>query len=131
MNEVKFAMNSFALYLTNVCSFMRAHSVVNICREKEKKEVITAKIYQKHINDIECIRSEIRDAFGRIEYAIDENSDVEIYQFDFTLPIDYTYDIPIAEQNDCYMEYMQEGNRIITPIYYINRILLRREELYD
>lgn len=131
MNEIKFAMNSFSLYLTNVCSFMRAQSVVNIRKEKEKKEVITAKIYQKHINDIECIRSEIRDAFGKIEYEIDEKADVEVYQFDFTLPIDYVYDIPIAEQNDGYIDYIQEGNQIITPIYYIDRILLRREELYD
>lgn len=30
MNEVKFAMNSFSLYLTNICSFMRAQSVLNI-----------------------------------------------------------------------------------------------------
>lgn len=132
MNEVKFAMNSFSLYLTNVCSFMRAQSVLNIHRENEKKEIITAKIYQKHINDIESIRSEMRDAFGKIEYDINENADEEdIYEFDFTLPIDYIYEIPIAERNDYYMEYIQEGNQIIAPIYYISRILLRREELYD
>ena len=132
MNEVKFAMNSFSLYLTNICSFMRAQSVLNIRRENEKKEIITAKIYQKHINDIESIRSEMRDAFGKIEYEINENADdEEIYEFDFTLPMDYIYEIPIAERNDYYMDYIQEGNQITAPIYYISRILLRREELYD
>lgn len=131
MSEVKYAMNSFALYLTNVCGFMRAQSVVNMRREKEKKEVITAKIYQKHIKDIESIRSDIRDAFGKIEYDINDDPEAEIYQFDFTLPVDYTFDIPVIEQNDYYMEFLQEGNQIMTPVYYISRILLRREELYD
>lgn len=131
MNEVEAAMNSFALYLTNVCGFMRAQSVVNMRREKEKKEVITAKIYQKHIKDIESIRCDIRDAFGKIAYDINEHAEDEIYHFDFTLPVDYIYDIPVTEQNDYYMEFLQEGNQIVTHVYYINRILLRREELYD
>lgn len=131
VNEVQASLADFGKYLTSVGSFMRAQSVLNMRREREKKEIVTAKIYQKHIQDIEHLRSDIRDAFGRISYPADDSPDAEIYDYDFTLAIDYTYDIPVIDHGDCYMEYLQEGNRIASPIYYIDSIRLRREELYD
>ena len=56
--------------------------------------------------------------------------EAEPYNYDFTVLKDYEYDIPYSEVRKD-INFLQEGNKIVIPVDYVESVTLTREELYD
>jgi len=132
VDEVRTVMQKFSEYLSYACKFMRGYSAINRMKESEKKGAVEFKIFEKHIQDIQRTREEFRTLFSEI--VLDQNTEfpeVEAYDLDFTIPADYSYELPFENVPTGKIEYLQDGNMVDVPINYVRAVSLRREEIYD
>lgn len=130
--EVNAVMKKFSEYLTHACKFMRGFSAINRLNESEKTGSREYKIFEKHLLEIEQIRSDNRVLFseiGLIEKAVFDN--LTAYEHDFQKLTDYEYKLPFGEETANTIEFLQKGNYVDVPVSYIRSITLRREELFD
>jgi len=129
LKEIENGVSSFSKYLSHACNVMREFSVLNYSESSYKK---TKHILANHKRIITQKINEVNELFStyinsdelRLTY------DVEPYDFDFTLMRDYEYEMPYAEVRKD-IDYMQQGNKVVIPVDYVESITLTREELYD
>jgi hypothetical protein len=135
VSEITDKMQLFSKYLTHACTVMRSFSAVNRMKESEKTGTVKAKVLNKHIEDIKKTRDEFRGLFDSIDLssigADADFSQIEPYNYDFTLPEDYPFYIPFEAVPSGRIEFMQDGNIVEAHVGYVQAISLRREELYD
>ncbi|MBQ8514315.1 MAG: hypothetical protein IJ496_02855 [Ruminococcus sp.] len=130
-DTITHSMNTYSIFLTKVCSFMRIRSVLNSFREFEKQEIVQHRIYDKHLSDIRRIRAEIHEIYRGCDLSLYEPSgEEEFYEYDYTILMDYDY-FPAYKASVCTIPFMQEGCTVQIPVDFVDQITLRREELYD
>lgn len=129
LREIENGVDGFSRYLSSACNVMREFSVLNFSESSYKKKqhilsnhkrVINEKI--KEVNELFATYIDFDDM--RLSY------DIEPYGFDFTIMKDYEYDIPYVEIRK-EIEYLQQGNKVVIPVDYVESVILTREELYD
>ena len=128
VDDIKRGLDRFSDYISYACNVMRRFSVLNYVKTDADK---TKKIMLKHQNDISGVIKEVYKRYPR--YASDEikiDDEGNIYNYDFRQRAAYQYDMPIAGETT-EIEYLQNGNMIMVPVKYVDRIELTREELYD
>ena len=129
LKEIENAISAFSKYLSHACNVMREFSVLNYSEGsyKKKQHILTnhKRIIGEKIQEVnEFFATYIDPAELNIAY------DVEPYNFDFTVLNDYEYEIPYSKiRKD--VDFLQEGNKIVVPVEYVESITLTREELYD
>ena len=64
-------------------------------------------------------------------WTVGEAEQVGAYTYDFTRTVDFSYPVPYTEGMRRQIEFLQPGSTIQVPVDFINRITIRREELYD
>lgn len=129
LKEIENGVNAFSRYLSHACNVMREFSVLNYSESSYKKK---QHILSNHKRIIGEKISEVNELFSTY---IDSDEirlayDAEPYNYDFTVLKDYEYDIPYAEVRKD-IDFLQEGNKIVVPIDYVETFTLTREELYD
>lgn len=129
LSEIENGVNAFSEYLSHACNVMREFSVLNYSKNSYKKKqhillnhkrIIADKI--KEVNELFSAYIASQDI--RLKY------DMEPYAFDFTVMHDYKYEMPYSETSKS-IDYLQQGNKIVIPVDYVESITLTREELYD
>jgi hypothetical protein len=129
LKEIETGVNSFSEYLSHACNVMREFSVLNYSESASAKQ---RNILDNHKRIIHEKIDEVTDLFaGYIdadEFCLTE--DVEPFNFDFTVVKSYEYDVPYSGLNRD-IDFLQEGNRVVIPIDYVETFILSREELYD
>lgn len=132
VSEVHGTMGNFSAYLTNACKMMRGYSVLNRIEEAEKVTSRKVRIIEKHIQDMERQREEYRALFSEIGLSQEVDfSEIEGYEYDFTILTDYSYGLPFEEHATAKIEFLQVGNTATIPVNYIKAITLVREEIFD
>ena len=129
LKEIENGVNAFSRYLSHACNVMREFSVLNYSESSYKKK---QHILSNHKRIIGEKISEVNELFStyidpddiRLAY------EAEPYNFDFTVLKDYEYEIPYAEVRKD-IDFLQEGNKVVIPIDYVETFTLTREELYD
>lgn len=129
LKEIENGVSSFSKYLSHACNVMREFSVLNYSESSYKK---TKHILANHKRIITQKINEVNELFStyinsdelRLTY------DIEPYGFDFTVMRDYEYEMPYTEVRKD-IDYMQQGNKVVIPVDYVESITLTREELYD
>ncbi len=127
-SHINAALVQFSRYISCACNLMRDFSVL---KKKDSKITKTKRILSYHNTRIS---RQIKDVHGIFSKYVDFNKiqieECDPYEFDFTVPKKYEFDIPRIYARKK-IEYLQQGNEITIPIDYIDSIMLIREELYD
>lgn len=128
LTEIEESLKAFSNYLGHACNMMRNFSVFNFLARKGD---MTEHIYKKHLHDIQQKIDSVREMFAaRIDLESIRMGDVRPYEYDFTQPVDYDYDIPY-EDTDSTVEFDRMGCSARVPVNYLRRVSITREELYD
>ncbi len=128
LTEIEESLKAFSAYLGHACNMMRNFSVFNFLARKGD---MTENIYKKHLHDIQQKIDSVREMFAaRIDLDAMHVGDIRPYEYDFTQPVDYDYDIPY-EDTDSTVEFDRMGCSARVPVNYLRRVSITREELYD
>ena len=126
--EVEGSMDQFAKYLTHAKSFMKEYAALNACDDQQQDVML---VFKKHEIDIENHIKDIMVVFsGYVDEGFVSDEISEPYSFDFTKPINYSYEMPYHIEGTR-IDYLQNGNGILLPVDFIKSLRLKREELYD
>lgn len=132
LDELDNGQVQYSKYLSHACNVMRGNSVLNYRAEHESPEVLKLRVYKKHSLDVLRKREELREIFGSLMPVQTPVMDPkEGYQYDFTRPVDYPYPIPYQADQYRKVEFLQRGNMVEVPVNFVQRMHIRREELYD
>ena len=128
LTEIENSLKAFSSYLGHACNMMRNFSVFNFLARKGD---MTENIYKKHLHDVQQRIDSVKEMFAaRIDLASVPVGDIRPYEYDFTQPVDYDYDIPY-EDTDSTVEFDRMGCTARVPVNYLRRVTITREELYD
>ena len=129
LQEIESGVDSFSRYLSHVCNVMREFSVLNYSESSYKKK---QHILSNHKRIIVEKISEVNELFSMYIDPDDVKLtfEAEPYNYDFTVLQYYDYDIPYSDVRKD-IDFLQEGNKIVIPIDYVESVTLIREELYD
>ena len=129
LKEIENGVNAFSRYLSHACNVMREFSVLNYSESSYKKK---QHILSNHKRIIGEKISEVNELFSTYIDSDDIRLtyEAEPYDYDFTVLKDYEYDIPYSEVRKD-IDFLQEGNKIVIPVDYVETFTLTREELYD
>lgn len=130
VNDVDYSMAQYSKYLSHVCNVMRGNSVLNFRAEHESPDEMKIRVYKKHCFDLLRKREELREIFGPFLPEGRSNTE-EAYQYDFTRPVDYPYPLPYSADRRKRVEFLEKGNTVEVPVDFVQRMRLRREDLYD
>lgn len=133
INEVESATVKYGEYLSHACNVMRGNCALNFYNKNDAPAILRHRIYKKHIQDIQQRRCELREFFARFiaENALADESTKACFEFNFDKPLDFLYPLPFETCRRHRMEFLQKGNFIDSPVDFVKRMQLRREELYD
>ena len=125
--EIDESLGSFSKYLSHACNVMREFSVLNYTESAVGRK---QRILKKHELDVAEKTREACNIFATYLEPGHGSSDVEPYDYDFTLMRNYSYEMehPTVQQS---IEFMQPGYTVQVPVDYIKSVSLTREELYD
>lgn len=123
----------YSHYLSHACNMMRGFQVLNFRNQSGDPDSQKVRVLKKHMTDIRRIREELREVFGVYvdSWTVGEAEQVGAYTYDFTRTVDFSYPVPYTEGMRRQIEFLQPGSTIQVPVDFINRITIRREELYD
>ena len=129
LREIENGVDAFSRYLSHACNVMREFSVFNYSENsfRKKQHILSnhKRIISEKIREVNELFSTYIDSDEiRLEY------DAEPYDFDFTVIKDYEYDLPYSDVRK-EIDYLQEGNKTVIPVDYVETFTLTREELYD
>ena len=129
LSEISNGVDKFSKYLSHACNVMREFSVLKCSDSSYRKtqHILTnhKRIITEKINEANELFATYIDSDG-----LEISFDADPYNYDFTLMRDYEYDMPYSEVRKD-IDYLQQGNKIVVPVDYIESITLVREELYD
>lgn len=125
-DEIENGLDAFSRYLSHAVNVMREFSVLDYHKKPHDKLANTLK---KHLSDIQHKIDGINGMFVSIAEADDDIGEMP-YNFDFTQPEDYVYDVPYDEV-EAKIPFIVPDNYVCVPIDYVLSVELRREELYD
>lgn len=131
VGDVDRSMTLYSEYLSHACNVMRGNCVLNFRKEHESPDEMKMRVYKKHCFDLLRKREELREIFGPFlpeDGLIDTE---EGYQYDFTRPVDYPYLLPYSADQRKRVEFLQKGNTVEVPVEFVQRMRIRREDLYD
>ncbi|MCQ2538946.1 MAG: hypothetical protein MJ114_00720 [Acetatifactor sp.] len=123
----------FTEYLTHTLSSIKGFAVLEFLGDYKDPNSQKMLVIRKHLADIRRNREELKDIYGSYisgTYVFGEDQ-LKPYEFNFDRGVDYTYEIPFNTDHMSRMEFMQPGNTVYVPIDFLERIVLRREELYE
>lgn len=132
-SEIDGSLARYSRYLSHACNTARGFRVLNYLERREDPDVMRVRVYKKHLADIRRTREELREVFGSYmtEAAGVDLESVDIYPYDFSRGVDFSYPMPYSEGMKCQIEFMQPGNTVRVPVDFVKRVTVRREELYD
>ena len=131
--EIDQDLSKISDYLSHACNVMREFSVLNAIDSDSMRKRKTLNMHTRSIDE------SIAGIYQQFFKYIDENlieahakrvGQGEAYEYDFTKPEEYEFEIPYASDPKT-IEFMQPGYTIEVPIDYLKKVTLRREELYD
>ena len=131
--EIRDGMTEYSTYLSRVCNVMRGFSVLNFRRKNEPADTKEVRVLNKHLVDMETVKAELQDTFGRYltgRYPTD-GADAQPYDYDFSRTVDFPYPMPTGAADAKRILFLEQGNYVTLPVSYIRALTLRREELYD
>ena len=131
MKKVEEQLNSslegFSQYLSHACNVMRSNSVL---RQIERGNAMKKNVLNFHRIDIQICMKHAEILFSKF---LNKNAFIdtkeEAYRYDFSLKQHYDYEVPYHDEEE--IEFLQLGNNINVPVDFLERVTLRREELYD
>ncbi|MDY3281637.1 hypothetical protein [Dysosmobacter sp.] len=127
------AMNQYSAYLSHLGGAMRGFDAVDYFSRHNPADTQQVRIYRKHQADILRQRQQLRELFER--YLPSELNipfgDVEPYAFDFDVPRDYDYPIPLHREQLHEIEFLERGNLVEVGATFLKRVGVRLEEYYD
>ncbi|MBQ8894767.1 MAG: hypothetical protein IJ043_10230 [Clostridia bacterium] len=126
MDDIENGLKAFSRYLSHACNVMREFSIFNFLQRSYDSK---ANILKKHIHDIQGKIDGINGLYMALD-PLEDDGDVQPYNFDFSKAEDYIYEIPYEDLNSS-VEFVFQGNEVSAPIDYVKRITIEREELYD
>lgn len=131
--EMEDSMKQYGKYLTHACNVMRGNRVINYRNFVGDPDVRQIRILNKHIDDIERSREELRAMFGgylsqKVNVELTNN---DAYSYDFNRPTDYEYLFEFRPDQEVKIEFIQPDSYIRVPVDFVRRLSVRREELYD
>ena len=128
LNEIDRGLADFSTYLSHACNVMRGFSVLTYT---EQNKISRENIIKKHLYDINCKIAEINALFyGYVDLSEVDLSEVEPYEFDYTVLRDYEYEMPYLISLSK-VRYVEQGYTVDLPVDYVKSVTLTREELYD
>ena len=132
VNKSKSFVDTYSLLLSRICEIVRSHMVVAFAKSGENQRTARAYIIKKHILDIIAARDVAADIFGKFKvqnvdtYIYDT---IEPYEFDFSKPTTYKYELPFAESDIRKIKFMGSELAGEIPIGFISEIDVVREEV--
>lgn len=123
----------YSKYLGHACNLMKSFTVLDFRSRFQDPESLKMMILKKHIEDIKRDRAQLFDIFGAFisGKCVFDQDEIDPYEYNYTRAVDYVYPLPFKENELTKIEYMQPGNEIFIPIDFLDRIVIRREELYE
>lgn len=131
VSDVDHSMALYSKYLSHACNVMRGSSVLNFRQEHESPEQQKMRIFKKHCFDLIRKREELREIFGTFLDEGIQTDGSERYEYDFSRPVDYPYPLPFGSGQRRRVEFLQKGNTVEVPVAFVQRMHIRREDLYD
>ena len=127
------AMTQYSAYLSHLGGAMRGFDAVNYFSRTDPADTQQIRIYHKHQADILRQRQQLRELFERYLPASMNVpfGDVEPYGFDFDVPQDYDYPIPLHREQLHQIEFLERGNMVEVGATFLTRVRVRLEEYYD
>ncbi len=126
--QINSALSQLSYYLSCVCNLMRDFSVL---KKKDSAVTKTKRILSYHDMQISDRIKSIYEMFSKyVDFEKIHISECAPYEFDFTVLKDYEYEMPSIYSKKK-IDFLQEGNKVVIPVDYVESVMLTREELYD
>ena len=130
--EVEKEVDKVGEYLSNVKTLRKCKRVKEIFSKGgivKKAKINNLKRHKNdilnHIQSCETLLSDLYTGF------IFDEEEVEGYNYDFTVDAKYEYPLPLESLNSMEIDYIYKGNKIQTPINFVDSIIITREDIYD
>ena len=133
MEQVEASNTDYAVYLGRICNLMRAYSVLGNGQDKPVSGQCRVHVLKKHILDIQCEREILKDVFGQyIASDCTFNEDEEdYYDYNYYIIKNYDYPVPGVKTNIKKIVFVEDGNYAVIKSCFVDRIWVKREEIYD
>lgn len=133
INEIQSSMKRFSKYLSATCNVRRGHAVQNYAKKNVDEYTKSLRIRKKHQEDIRKRRAQLAEDYG--DYLGDRTFCDETmcrpYDYDFDQKTEYAYPAPFLAGDCRQIDFISNGNLITVPSSYVERILVRMEEIYE
>lgn len=132
-NRIEQSNEDYSEYLSCICNLMRANSIIERDAHNLLMGYSKLQLLKKHAADIQCEQETLNEILGQYirNDTSDGSIDEEYYDYNYAVNKKYKYPLPGLELPPKRIVYMQEGNYALVSLYFINRIIVKREELYD
>ncbi len=131
--EIKDSLKKLSEYLSAFSNVRRGHVVQELAKKNVDLYTRGLRIRRKHQEDIRRKRAylaeDYRDYIRNAEYW--DETMIHPYQYDFGQNNEYPYPAPFLSGDFRQIEFISNGNYVKVPFSYVERIVVRQEEVYD
>lgn len=136
-SDIRRSLESFSNYLGHACMVMREKSVLDLAETKETDDADDIRMLRYNLTELEKeiekshrLLTSFSDEDAEDLLSAYEKSQVIPFDFDYTKQGNFKYAVFDVEGSK-EIEYMLKGHTVEVPMLCVERVTLKREELYD
>lgn len=136
-SDIRNSLDTFSKYLSHACMVMREKSVLNMANSHETEDESKARVLEYNRIELEKLiehhyklLSDFSDEDVDTLLSMSEKEQILPFGYDYTKQEEHSYPI-FGETNHKDIEYMLSGHMVSTPMLCVEKVILKREELYD
>lgn len=136
-SEIRSSLTKFSEYLSHACMVMREKSVLDLAATKETEDTSKIRVLRFNLSKLE---REIENNYKILaDFSSDdidtlmsdwEREQVRPFEYDYTRQENFSYSLFDGTESK-EIEYMLKGHMVNVPMLCVEKITLKREELYD
>ncbi len=133
LGDINSALEQFSKYLSASYNVRRGHAVQNYAHKNLDEYTKSLRVRKKHQEDIRKKRALLLEGYGDYfgGWSFCDETMARPYDYDFDIPMEYTYPAPFLAGDERQIEFISNGNFVTVPSSYITKILVRMEGIYE
>ena len=136
-SEIRVSLSGFSKYLSHSCMVMRERSVLDVAVTKETDDMQKVRMLnynfvklEQEIDRYYKLLMEFSDEDVNSLLSQDEMERITPFNYDYTCDDNFNYAV-FTQKTSKNIEYMLKGHYVSVPMICVDKVTLKREELYD